>query len=510
MNPRHSILVLATLSLVATLARCGGGSHESSSQRPPSGPLADGTYVFSLAGQDNVTGGFPYYAAGAFVVEGTKITGGEQDFIDWYQWAGPDRFTGGGVSRSDSGNLQIVLKTANTSIGVNGVETLNVAMVSDGSGVINEFDSSATASGTLDLQTSKAAPSGGYAFFASGADYWGFPFGIGGVINVDGSGTISGNGSVFDINDGGYWYPGSFDPSQVIGPDSFGRVEFALTPNQASRYPTINFEGYVVDGAHIRLVETVDHLIGTTGGTALGQGSNTGTFSNASFEGSNFVFGTTGLDWNWFFQAAGIVTADSNGNISGNLNFNDLTGTGVQAPIPFTGNYTVDSTGRVTLSNLTDGNSFNANLQLYLTGEGHATVISLDHSDVLAGFAFRQTGGGSFTALSFSGKYGMNATGFGGRIEFDAVGPVTADGAGTLHGAYDTSILVGAPRANLSLTGDFAADPSGVFTGTMTGLDITTSTNQDAFTYYLIDTTKVLAIETDPKQMTLGYFEHQR
>ena len=44
----------------------------------------------------------------------------------------------------------------------------------------------------------------------------------------------------------------------------------------------------------------------------------------------------------------------------------------------------------------------------------------------------------------------------------------------------------------------------------MTGLDATTSTNQDAFTYYVIDTTKVVAIETDPNQLTLGYFELQQ
>jgi hypothetical protein len=394
-------------------------------------------------------------------------------------------------------------------IGVNGVETLNVTMVSNTSGFINEFDSSATASGTLDLQTSQRAPSGGYVFFATGLDTNGCPMSFGGVINVDGPGTISGNGSVFDLKDCTNSFAAeSLDASVVIAPDSYGRIQVALTPSVASGVLPVTWEGYIVDARHIRLVETKDVINGTTGGTALGQGANAGTFNTGSIAGSTFVFGTTGLDFNWFFQMAGLVTADSNGNVSGNLNFNDLTGTGVQAPIPFSGNYTVDSTGRVTLTNLTDG-TFNVRLQLYLTGDGNATVISMDYSDVLAGFGYRQTGGGSFTASSFSGKYGMNATGFGGRTEFDAVGPITADGIGTLQGRYDTGILSGTPRANSSLTGDFVADGGGVFTGTISGLDITTSANRDAFTYYVIDTKKAVAIETDPNQLTLGNYEIQ-
>jgi hypothetical protein len=51
---------------------------------------------------------------------------------------------------------------------------------------------------------------------------------------------------------------------------------------------------------------------------------------------------------------------------------------------------------------------------------------------------------------------------------------------------------------------------SGVFTGTITGLEIDTPANNDAFTYYMIDTTKVLAIETDPNQLTLVRFVLQQ
>jgi len=70
-------------------------------------------------------------------------------------------------------------------------------------------------------------------------------------------------------------------------------------------------------------------------------------------------------------------------------------------------------------------------------------------------------------------------------------------------------LSTGTPAAGLALTGDFVADPSGVFTTStgIQGLDVLTPANQDAFTYYFIDNQRAVAIETDPNQLTLGYFE---
>jgi hypothetical protein len=56
------------------------------------------------------------------------------------------------------------------------------------------------------------------------------------------------------------------------------------------------------------------------------------------------------------------------------------------------------------------------------------------------------------------------------------------------------------------VSGTFTAAASGIFTGTLTGLDVTTVTNGDAFAYYLVDPTRVIGIETDPNQLTLGFF----
>ncbi|MGA8866901.1 MAG: hypothetical protein WB510_08025 [Candidatus Sulfotelmatobacter sp.] len=481
--------------------------------------LADGNYVFSVSGFDAATGA-PYSVAGAFTVSGGSITGGEQDFVD-FNIVVSDVFKAAtsSISTTADGNLQIVLDTQDLSIGVGGVETFNGALTCTCKALITEFDASATASGTLDLQTSTTAPSGGYAFGVAGVDFNEVGLAIGGILNVDGPGTISGTGSIFDANDGfsGTTFQGeTFAASTVTAPDALGRVTFTLNATDSVDFPEIDLVGYIVDATRIRLVETSDLFAGTTGGTALGQGGNTGSFTSIS--GNSYVAGLAGFDNNFVLQAAGVFTANADGSVSGTINYNDLSGIGVQAPAPLVGGatYTLDSTGRVTMTGITDGIITPVTLQFYLSGDGHATVISMDGSDTLGGLAFGQTG--PFDATSFSGTYVLNTGGtdFNEVGPLNSVGPVTADGIGALTGTNDLNWLNFATGPvtfpDLTVSGTFTADPSGVFTGTVTGLDVTTTNNADAFTYYVerppapgIETI-VIGIETDPNQLTLGLF----
>ena len=283
---------------------------------------------------------------------------------------------------------------------------------------------------------------------------------------------------------------------------------FTLFPNGQ---PEISLAGYMIDANHIRLVEIPDSFGGTFGGIALSQGSATGTFNAGSISGSSYVFGTIGLDINGPFQEAGLLTANLDGSVSGIVNLNDLAlispqgGSIVTAPT-----YTVDSTGRVTVTGLTDGTSFTTNLQLYLTGDGHALVVSMDNWNVVSGPAFEQTGSGSFTGASFTGVYAMNlqqyvsATG-----ENDGVGEIAAYDGDSMTGFTDlnTALL---PVPALPLTGAFTANSNGVFTGSITGIDALSSSSPDNYTYYVADPTKVFGIETDTNQITLGFFELQQ
>jgi hypothetical protein len=206
--------------------------------------LADGTYVFSLGGQNGNNGAL-YYVGGAFQISGGTIVTGEQDYVDNSPNYSQDSITGGSISGpSGAGNLLITLNTT----GVNGTETLVAAIISTTRALLIEFDN-LTAHGRMDLQNTAAAPSAGYAFEVAGVDRGSFPVAVGGVINIDnpgGSGTISGNGSVFDINDDGSPLPGqSFAPSTFSGPDNFGRVIFNLVPSAAStRWEQSRWQAY--------------------------------------------------------------------------------------------------------------------------------------------------------------------------------------------------------------------------------------------------------------------------
>ena len=511
----------ASASVTVTITSAAAGTLTPSSN-----------YVFSLSGFD--TNDNPYFVAGVFTLssDGATISGGEQDFTDYEDEALSDAITGGTISAPDAaGNVTITLNTGDGNIGPggDGTETLVATLVSSSKAVIAEYDTWATSSGTLDLQDPTAAaatPSAGYAFFVAGVDWNGYPLAIGGVINVDGGTTnpvgISGTGSIFDANDQGDLFPGEgfvANENSVSSPDALGRVEFALTPDDSTEtFLPIDLVGYIVDATHIRLVETADDNASITGGTALGQGANTGKFS--SIAGNSYVAGLAGYNPNGAFQGAGLLTAGSS-SFTGTVNYNDLSGTAPQAPDSVTEGttYTVDPTGRVSIPGMTDGNNdgVDFNLQLYLDGNGKALTITMDNNDVLAGLAYQQTvPSGGFTVASFNGTYAMGATGanqpMGNEYELDAVGPVTSAGMGDFTGFVDLNwIFNSGPTADLVMPGAFnTTATNGVFAGYITGLDVTTSTNQDVFSYYLIDSTKGVAIETDTNQLTLGYFLLQR
>src|SRR5882762_9151639 len=484
--------------------------------------LASGSYVFQLSGTN--PHGF-YSVSGVFTVNHGSITGGEQDFVD-PAGAKSNTITGGSILAIDDGNLWIALQTGDSSLGVSGVETLDATLLSPSRASLIEFDSSATSSGTLDLQASTAAPSGGYAFFAFGRDSAKSATAIGGVVNVDGSGAISGNGSIFDINDAGLAAPlaaQSFAASTITAPDSMGRVEFKLVPSAASGIAQINLVGYVVDARHIRLVETTDAYGGFTGGTALGQ---TGAFTSSSISSDNFVFGAFGEDPNGALQAAGLLAAGPNtgtagavtGNVGGIFSWNDLTGVANQTPLPLAaGTYTLDTTGvgagtgRVTLAGLTDSitnPTFSYDLEFYLTGDGHGLMILMDQDAVIAGQGFQQ-GPGPFTATTFSGSYGLDVQHVvpngSGEARQNGTGPIAANGAGNLAGHVDLN----GPGSDLPLSGNFTSSSNGVFTGTLAGLDTSSTPAVHLFAYYLVDASRAVLIETDNAQLTIGFLELQ-
>jgi hypothetical protein len=412
--------------------------------------------------------------------------------------------------------LQIVLDTGNPAIGVNGVETMRASFVSSTRALISEYDTFASGTGTLDRQFSLDPPSGGYAFVAGGIDSNANEIGFGGVINVDGPGSISGTGSVLDFNDAffhGLAQDQSFSPGTVLGPggstapDSFGRVTFTLNPTNTN-IGQIVLIGYIVDTSSIQLIETADTLRGTTGATAFSQGGNTGTFNGNSLSGSTYVVGANGVDTNGRLQLAGTLAFDSTtNNVSGNTTFNDIANQ-LSGNIS-AGTYLVDTTGRVTLMGLSGSTFHNATIQLYLDGNGNGLMLSMDTSDVTAGYAFQQTSG-----YSFSGTYTVNADGAApltksgttSVVPWSAVGQISNDGSGNVTGFTDFNVLAGPQTPNVQLYGT-ATGSGEVLTGDLTGYGAASHAAADSFSYYVIDGFRLFGIETDATQLGLVYFE---
>lgn len=490
--------------------------------------LPDGNYVFSLQGTDNTTEQTPgpYFYVGAFTVVGGVITpssgqtnAGEQDFADLYYWVHAEPITGGTITASADGNLLITLDFTDSYIANgNGQVTLDASLVSTSKALLTEYDNWATGTGELDLQsTTLAAPSGGYAFYEGG--YGGGtapPAAIGGVINVDGSGTISGSGSAFDINYSGTLYPDQLlTASTVSSPDAFGNVTFDLNSGcsicSGGAIASIVMDGYMIDANHIRVIENyyADAISLVGAGTALAQ-TGTGSFSSSSIAGTSYVFGTTGGDANGVLTAAGVITFNADGSVGGNLSYNDGTAMNAQGGEAIIGgNYTVDPTGRVTVTGATDtAGDFDFNFQFYLNGAttGSATVITMDTTDSLAGISKEQTSS-TLNAASLTGGYALDVAQVTAVSLQSGVGAFNSDGVSNLAGFLDFNTY--------SNAGTLTQTPDTNFHGTYT----TTSTNGvftvnggsgSQFTSYLIDGTQGVVIENDANQLTLGQFAQQQ
>ena len=227
---------------------------------------------------------------------------------------------------------------------------------------------------------------------------------------------------------------------------------------------------------------------------------------------------------------AGVLTANTDGtSVGGAINYNDFSAAQNGPGSVVGGSYTVDPTGRVTMSNVTDSSGTSFTVQLYLSGqpgEAETTVTTMDSNDVQSGLGWFQTGSGSFTASSLFGSYVLNASGYDPFLiaEYDATGPVVADGNSALTGTADLNWLGNTagnitPAQGAAVSGSFSVNANGAFTGSIAGLDVSDcpafnsgggGCTQDAFSYYLIDTTKIFLIETDTNQLTLGLFALQQ
>ncbi len=160
-----------------------------------------------------------------------------------------------------------------------------------------------------------------------------------------------------------------------------------------------------------------------------------------------------------------------------------------------TGNYAIDSTGRVTISNVTPTLIENVPFvfQLYLDGNGNALELGMDESQLSAGPAFLQNAPSS----SYAGTFAVSAQGYGnfesGLVPWSATGSTTIS-SNTFNGFTDFNTLGTQLNSNVALTGT-SSTTEPVFT--LTGLNAANPGTSNNYGIYPIDSARVLAIEVD-------------
>lgn len=521
-----------------------------------------GTYVFQAQGT-NANGGPTYQIAGVVVLDGNGgVESGEQtvNFVD------PN--SGSLVSKPDpilaapnsyfvgsDGRGTLTLNTGDSEIGGNGIETFALVVLGESQALISQMDfgsaaTGASAVGTMSTQTSSQAPTGGYAFAVNGTDVVKtLPVAFGGVFNIDSPNAISGKGSVTDeilskkvtVTAGGL-------SGTLTAPDSFGAITLNLMApfGSGSKVIPLQFTGYIIDGAHIALIESDTAAgsttpFGSTAGIAIGQGSATGTFTgNSSLTGS-YVFGVPGVDLSnsntlpATLTSVGVFYADGSGDLSDGytdtfLQLNTAQGTaqnpqaGAQISASFDGTYSVDSTGtgRATLT-LEDFNpdpkhGYQPVFFFYLTGNGNPPLVlqggDSSYPSIGTGIAYPQT-----SPLTFSGDYGFSFTQQNGS-ENDGTAQMNSNSQSSppLSGIADVNLDFGASLDQPFLGSVAAPGANGLFQGTLVGnSNIVSSivfTPQIAGDYYIIDSGHGFFVETDlvtqgaqqNGQVSFGYY----
>jgi hypothetical protein len=302
---------------------------------------------------------------------------------------------------------------------------------------------------------------GTYVFAVSGTNAGGF-FAITGSLQANGNGSIT--GGMEDVNS-----PGTLSAPLLNVP---------ITGTYAVRSDGRTIANLTTTGLNPNLAFTIDFvLLNNTSGLAIrfdGNGTASGsidlqTSQTLSTLAGTMAFNVSGVDTTGAQNpegAAGAVTFDSSGNISGGLLDDNDAGTVNSVAISAAGAaISVPVNGRGTLAITTSG-SLNVTRRFvyYVVDANHLKLIESDVFPILAGDAFRQ----STAAVSGSFAYTLAGSTANGHGVFVAGGIMNTDGAGNILNTSvedidDGGILT--PGAGAALTGTYAVTSG---RGTMT------------------------------------------
>jgi hypothetical protein len=472
-----------------------------------------GNFTFSASGMEANSRLFSL-AGVATLTAGGAVTGGEQDFNDGTSGnkspAGGDQITGGSYTLGADGRGTLTLITNNTHLGAAGTETFSIVMVNSSHLLIESFDSTATSSGSMDLQspvlTDIGALSGAYSFAVLGK-FSTTTEGFGGVITITGSGMLH---DTIDINEGGTVTNGASNGTYTAQ-DSMGRGTLSFGGN------TFVYYAVLADSARTKAFRiVVTNSNETDIGSAYAQAP--GPIGLASIKGNYVLFENGNHGNTGGFVIGGQLAADGAGNVTSGSADESEGGTPDDTAVgAISGTYTMASSGVGSLNitwtldhhkrgvypvdpsiNLLDPNN--------ATGSGGAVVLSTD-AHVGDGVLVQQT---STTAPS--GNFGLNFHAYTNAGETDGVGQVAIAANGTLTGLADVNDLFHTAQASgASFSG--ALTPDGANPGRYTiplTLTINGTPTVQTIVVYQISSSQLVFVQTDTGQFATGVLELQQ
>jgi hypothetical protein len=221
-------------------------------------------------------------------------------------------------------------------------------------------------------------------------------------------------------------------------------------------------------------------------------------FGNGSLNGK-YAFTFSGQNAGVSYVAAGSVTFDGNGNITGGTE--DINSGSVSSVTITSGTYHVGTDGRGNATVVTSAGT--VNWQFAVVNNSHAFVSRFDSGVPSASGTMDLQDATQFTAGGFSGSYAFNLSGANSSNKpgsLAAAGALTSTGAGVISGGALDVNSAGTPSAGLSLSGSYAAPSSSTGRGTMT----TAGFGTQNFAYYIVDATHLKVVELDAATQLVG------
>ena len=441
---RKLLIVVFTAFCLASLAACGGGNGNNNN-------------VVSIA---FTTAPPAALQTNAMATIAATVSNSSNTGVDWTVSCGSADCGSLSASHTDGG-------ASSTYTAPGSVPTGNTVTIT----ATASTDSSVSVVGTTTITTGSttSALNGQYAFLLTGADITGFYVAAGSVV-ADGNGNISSGEEDFcDISacDFVQFTNGTYS----VGDDGRGSIQFStadLGPQTFAVVVTSSSHGLITefDGTE------------TSSGTLDLQDAN--SFDVGQFTGG-FSFALAGVDLQngVFADLGGVLIADGSGGFNnGTIDVNDeQTGFGTSTGVVLPVNTSIDSFGRVTVSN------GSTTFAYYIVNAKAIRMIQEDNNFLSGGSAYTQ-GTGSLSVANLAGKSVFTEAGISVFGSLALAGQFTADSGGSVSSGL-MDVNDGGTISNGSISGSsFSSFASA--RGTL-GLSGGVSANVAEFQVYLVD-----------------------